>query len=716
MKKIFLFWFVFLTIIASADEGMWVLSLINKKYEDIKKQGLKLTPDDIYNINHASLKDAIVGLSNVDSPLGFFCSASLVSSKGLVFTNHHCGFDAIQQHSTLEHNYLVDGFWAKDFKDELPNEDLCASILVKIEDVTIDVLDGIDAKMPLNERLAKIEEKIRTIESEFAEDTENNYQIVDMFGGNQYLLFVYKTFYDVRLVGAPPSAIGKFGGDTDNWMWTRHTGDFSIFRIYTSPDGKPAKYSPLNVPYQPIKNLNVSIKGIKQGDFAMTIGFPGTTNRYMTSYAVQNEIDIVAPSVIKIRAKKLDIIEKGMKKSAKTKIQYASKYSECSNYYKYYIGEREQLIRNKVIDKKKAIEDKFNQWLMQNPTKKEEYDSVLLVIKNYYQEYKESIKAYQYLNEAIFGGCELVYFPFKILGLYELLQYQMPMDSIKPYIEEIKKQSDNFYKNFDAEIDKELFVNLFTMYAQDIQPTFHLNVMNLVEKKYKGNFSVYADKIYAKSIFSDQQRFNKFLEKPDIKILNNDPFFIIAQDAFYTYWFMNINEDSLHEAERLWIKAQMEMHPDSIFYPDANSTIRLSYGNVKDYIPRDAVHYDYYTTIDGIMEKEDVKNEEFNVPTRLKELYKNKDYGQYVNEHGTVPVCFITTNDITGGNSGSCVLDADGNLIGIAFDGNWEAMSGDINYEPNLQRTICVDARYVLFIIDKYSGATRLVNEIKLIK
>jgi len=716
MKKLLLSVFLFSFLWASADEGMWVLTLINKKYEDIKKQGLRLTAKDIYDINQASLKDAIVGLSNAESPLGFFCSGSIVSSKGLIFTNHHCGYESIQQHSTVEHNYLADGFWAKDYKDELPNDNLCASILVRIEDVTSDIISDLSNNMTLADRNAKIEENMKKYESRFADDPENNYQVIDMFEGNQYLLFVYKTFYDVRLVGAPPSSVGKFGGDTDNWMWTRHTGDFSIFRVYADSKGKPAKYSAQNVPYEPVRHLNVSIKGLKKGDYAMIMGFPGTTKRYMTSYAVQNEIDVVAPSVIKIRNRKLADIDNGMKKSPKTKIQYASKYSECSNYYKYYIGEREQLINNNVIDKKKNIEEKFNQWLAKNPGKKDEYKDVLSIIRNYYSEYKESLIAYQYLNEAIFEGSELVYFPFNAFGLFQELEQKSPKDSLQVTLNELKKQADKFFKDFDADIDKQLFVDLFSMYSKDVSPSYHLGTMHMIDQKYKGDYKKYADKIYAKSIFASQERFNKFLEKPDLKTLEKDPFFIIAQDALFTYWMMGIKDDSLHMAERLWIKAQMEMYPDSIFYPDANSTIRLTYGNVCDYEPKDAVRYDYYTTIEGIMEKEDNSNEEFIVPARLKELYKKKDYGMYANEQGTLPVCFLTNNDITGGNSGSCVIDADGNLIGLAFDGNWEAMSGDINYEPKLQRTICVDSRYVLFIIDKYAGATRLIDEIKPLK
>lgn len=716
MKKIMFFFFFFSYLWVNANEGMWILSLINKKYEDLKKQGFRLTADDIYNVNKASLKDAIVGLSNNDYPLGFFCSASLVSSQGLVFTNHHCGYESIQQHSTVEHNYLADGFWAATLKDELPNENLCASILVRIDDVTSQILDGINEKMSISERAKKIEVASKKIEKQFPSDDGYHYQVVDMFEGNQYLLFVYQTFYDVRLVGAPPSSIGKFGGDTDNWMWTRHTGDFSVFRIYTDASGKPAPFSQSNIPYVPKRHLNVSLKGFNKGDFSMTIGFPGQTNRYMTSFAVQNEIDIIAPSVIKIREEKLRIIDEGMKKSEKTKIQYASKYSECSNYYKYYQGELMQLQHNKVVDKKKANENKFETWIKQNPERNELYKNVLPTIANYYKNQKATITANQYLNEAMFQGSELLSFPFHAFSLYSALTTNTPFDSLKQDIEVLKQDGDKFYKDFDPEIDKKLFIEMLTLYTQNVNEQYQLDVMQTIKKKYKGDVAKFADKAYASSIFASQEKFNKFLEKPTEKVLGKDMFFKIAQDLLMHYWMLSLNEDSLKSAERLWIKAQMEIYPDSIFYPDANSTIRLSYGKVNDYDPKDAVHYDYYTTIDGIMEKKDNTNDEFVVPPRLEELYKQKDYGVYANSNHTLPVCFLTTNDITGGNSGSAVMDADGNLIGLAFDGNWEAMSGDINYESTFQRTICVDIRYVMFIIDKYANDQRLVSEINTIK
>jgi len=716
MKKIILLLLLLSYIWASANEGMWILSLLNKKYDDLKKQGFKLTVEDIYNVNHAAIKDAIVGLGNNDYPLGFFCSASIVSSQGLVFTNHHCGYESIQQHSTVEHNYLADGFWAMTFKEELPNENMCASILVRIDDVTTQVLTGVTERTPLSERKTILEKAIKKIEKQENTNDDYHYQVVDMFEGNQYLLFVYQTFYDVRLVGAPPSSIGKFGGDTDNWMWTRHTGDFSIFRIYTDVNGKSAHYAPSNIPYVPKQHLNVSLKGFNKGDYAMTIGFPGQTNRYMTSYAVQNEINLIAPSVIKIREAKLRIINEGMKKSAKTKIQYASKYSECSNYYKYYQGELLQLQHNKVIDKKKSIEDKFNAWIQQNPERNELYKDVLPVIEKYYTKNKSVINANQYLNEALFQGSELMYFPFQTFTLYYALSDNTPLDSLKQEWETLKQESNKFYKDFDPEIDKNLFIEMFTLYMQNIEPTFYLTTMNTINKKYKGNIEKYADEAYKSSLFASEEKFDRFLQKPTIKALKKDVFFNLSHELLLMYYMISLNDDSLNNAKRLWIKAQMEMHPDSIFYPDANSTIRLSYGNVKDYDAKDAVHYDFYTTIDGIMEKKDNSNDEFTVPSRLEELYKQKDYGEYANANHTVQVCFLTTNDITGGNSGSAVMDANGNLIGLAFDGNWEAMSGDINYEPKLQRTICVDIRYVMFIIDKYAHDQRLVNEIQPIK
>ncbi len=719
MKKIFILFFVLISFISYADEGMWILSLINKKYDDIKKQGFKLTPEDIYNINKASLKDAIVGLADASRPLSFFCSGSIVSSKGLVFTNHHCGYSYIQKHSTLEHNYLENGFWAKTYNEELPNEGLCVSVLLQIIDVTGEVLTSeIDTMSSLPEKQQMISYKIREIENRYA-DEPYLATVVDMFGGNQYLLFLYETYYDVRLVGTPPSSIGKFGGDTDNWMWPRHTGDFCIFRIYTASDGKPAYYSKDNVPFQPKRYLKVNKGGVKKDDYVMIIGFPGTTNRYYTSYEVQSVLDITAPYTVMIRREKLRILDEQMSKSQKIKLQYASKYSECSNYYKYYIGQKEQLLRNNVIEKKKAQEEKFLMWINQDTNRIKEYGWILPYIRNYYEkkEYKELKKFYVFLEEAVFQGSELIYFPLTIYPYLDQLSLT-PKDSLQLVLDPLKQVVDNFYKDFEVETDKRLFVGLMQMLNKEFSEEYHLPFMETVKKKYKGDIQKYADDLYKKSVYADKDKLWKVLSNPNEKSLEKlykDDFFFILQNAAMWYMIDFLHSDSLQEAKRLWIKAQMKMYPDSVFYPDANGTIRLTYGTVKDYYPRDAVRYDYFTTIDGIIEKEDSTSDEFIVPKKLKDLYASKDYKPY-SENETLPVCFLTTNDITGGNSGSAVMDAYGNLIGIAFDGNWEAMSGDINYEPQFQRTICVDIRYVLFVVDKFANAKHLINELDIVK
>lgn len=717
MKKIILSIALLFNIYSYADEGMWILSLLNKKYDDLKKQGFKLTAEDIYNINQASLKDAIVGLSQSNSPLGFFCSGSIVSNKGLVFTNHHCGYSYVQQHSTLEHNYLADGFWAKSLNDELPNKGLCASILLQIIDITNEILTpDLDTTADLLSRRQIIEANKEGVLSRY-EGEPYLASIAEMFEGNQYLLFLYETYYDVRLVGVPPSDIGKFGGDTDNWMWPRHTGDFCIFRIYTAPDGTPAEYSPQNIPLQPKRFLKININGVQKNDYAMIIGFPGSTNRYYTSYAVNKEMEITAPYTVKIRGEKLRILDEQMSQSKQIRLKYASKYSECSNYYKYYIGQMEQIKNNRVIQKKLEQEEKFNQWIKQDTNRIREYGWILPYMQRHYEEYKDYYKLYVFLEEAVFQGSELVYFPITIFPYLNYLG-MMPADSIKPIMDELKSTIDNFYKNFDAETDKRLFVQLMSLYNKEFpDEIFQFGFMNQVQKKYKGNLQRYADDLYKKTPFRSKESLLALIEKPTEKNLSkiyNDDFFAILQQAAMWYMFNPIQSDSLDEAERLWVKAQKQMYPDSIFYPDANSTIRLTYGNVMDYYPRDGVRYEYYTTIDGIMEKEDTTNEEFIVPKKLKELFHRKDFGPYA-KNNTVPVCFITTNDITGGNSGSGVMDAQGNLIGIAFDGNWEAMSGDIFYEKELQRTICVDVRYVLFIIDKFANAQNIIQELQLV-
>ncbi|MBI5541608.1 MAG: S46 family peptidase [Bacteroidia bacterium] len=720
-KKLFVFFialFIAFTSSVKADEGMWILSLINKNYDDMRRQGLKLTPEDIYNINKASLKDAICGLSNESYPMGFFCSAEVVSAQGLLFTNHHCGFDAIQNHSSVEHDYLTDGFWAMSKDQELSNEGVCASFLVRIEDVTDRVLKDITEDFSYEKRQAAIEKIIKEIEKEAKTGNGYNVEVVDMFAGNQYFLFVFETFKDVRLVGAPPSSIGKFGGDTDNWMWPRHTGDFSILRVYSGPDGKPAKYSKDNIPYQPKQFLPISLKGQEKGDYAMVIGFPGTTERYLTSYGVKEQMEVLNPAAIKIRTKKLELMKEDMDVSDKIRIQYASKYAQTANYWKYFIGQNKGLRRLDVIGKKQTLEKQFTDWVNASPERQKLYGNVLSTIEKSYSDTKEKSLAYQYVSEALFQGPELVLFPFQSMQLYQILSTEKPDEqAITTTAQEIKIAAKAFFKDYNQSTDKKIFIALLKMYYEDLPQTYHLEIFSTIQNKFKGDFNKFADEVYKKSIFADEERFNKFLDKPSKKIIENDYAFDIARQIVMRYYSLEgLESDDAKNAKRLFEKGIMEMQTNKSFYPDANSTIRLTYGTVGDYKPTDAVSYHYYTTLTGIMEKEDPKNDEFVVSPKLKDLYNKKDFGQYAATTGEMRVCFTTNNDITGGNSGSAVINGNGELIGIAFDGNWEAMSGDIAYENTLQKCINVDVRYVLFVIDKFAGAKNLIDEMKLVK
>lgn len=709
--------FIAFTSTVKADEGMWILSLIHKNYDDMKKQGFKLTADDIYNINKASLKDAICGLSNGRFPLGFFCSAEIVSGQGLLLTNHHCGYESIQSHSSVEHDYLSDGFWAFSQDQELSNDDMCASFLVRIDDVTDRVLKDVTEDLSFEKRQSLINKAIKEIEKEAKKGTAYNVEVKDMFAGNQFFLFVFETFKDVRLVGAPPSSIGKFGGDTDNWMWPRHTGDFSMFRVYCSPDGKSAKYSKENIPYQPKEFLPVSIKGVDKGDFAMVIGFPGQTERYMTSFGVKEKIDILNPAAIKIRTKKLDLMKQDMDASSKVRIQYASKYAQTANYWKYFIGESKGLRRLNVIGQKQELEKKFSEWLNNSEESKKLYGNVLSTIEKNYTENKEKSLAYQYVIEGLFQGGEIIVFPLQSMQLYRALSADKPDETtIKAFTDGLREAGKNYFKDYNPGTDKKIFAALLKIYYEDVPQAYQLEIFSLVQKKYKGDFDKYAEDVFKKSVFADEARFNAFLDKPTKKALDNDMAFAVSQQALQQYFALgNSGSDESENAIRLFEKGIMEMQTGKLFYPDANATIRLTYGIVGDYKPADAVQYHFYTTLSGIMEKEDSSNDEFVVPAKLKELYNKKDFGQYASPSSDLRVCFTTNNDITGGNSGSAVINGNGELIGIAFDGNWEAMSGNIAYENTLQKCINVDIRYVLFIIDKYAGAKNLINEMKLV-
>ncbi|MBP6872452.1 MAG: S46 family peptidase [Bacteroidales bacterium] len=697
-----------------ADEGMWIPMLVDRlNYEDMQKLGLKLTADEIYNINQSSLKDAIV-------IFGRGCTGEIISDQGLLITNHHCGYGQIQAQSSVEHDYLTDGFWAMSLEEELPNPELTVQFLVRIEDVSEAVNSQLTADMTEEARSAKIQAVSDELIKKATDGTIYNAGVRSFFGGNEFYLFVYETYKDVRLVGAPPSAIGKFGGDTDNWMWPRHTGDFSMFRVYAGPDGKPADYSKDNIPLKPKHYLPVSIGGYKEGDYAMIMGYPGSTDRYLSSWGVQMAINTSNPAIVKIRQEKLDIMDAEMVNSDAVRIQYASKYARISNYWKYFIGQTKGLKRLDVYDKKVAIENDFRDWVGQDAARKEKYGSALTLIEESYQTISKYALANMYYREAGLRGPEIISLAGSFKGLADELAKETPdQEKIGKMKASLKAQSDAYFKDYYEPIDRKTFASMMKMFNEDVACDQKPEFLSLMMKKYKGCFKEYADAVFDKSIFTTAAKVNAFIENPVLKTLQKDP----AYQAFIAFYekYMEIQKATgasytqLAKGNRLFIAGLREMNPDRKYAPDANSTMRLTYGTIQGYNPADAVYYEYFTTLDGVIEKEDPDNSDFIVPERLKTLYEKKDFGPYA-ENGTIRTCFLSNHDITGGNSGSPVINAYGELIGLAFDGNWEAMSGDIAFEPDYQRTISVDIRYVLFIIDKYAGAKNLIDEMTIVR
>ncbi|MHC1706482.1 MAG: S46 family peptidase [Bacteroidales bacterium] len=696
-----------------ADEGMWLPMFVDRlNYVDMQKMGLRLTAEEIYSINHSSLKDAII-------QFGRGCTGEIVSDQGLVFTNHHCGYGRIQAHSTIEHDYLTNGFWAMNLNEELPNDGLTATFLVRMEDVTQKVLAEIKPGMTEEERAKKVKEISGKIETE-AKGNVSYYNAVvrSFYQGNEFYLFLYEVYNDVRLVGAPPSSIGKFGGDTDNWMWPRHTGDFSIFRVYTGPDGKPAAYSPQNIPLKPKHYLPVSVKGVNKNDYAMVMGYPGRTDRYLTSYGVKLAIEVSNPTTVAIRDRRLSIMRNDMDASDAVRIKYASKYAGIANYWKYFIGQTKGLKRLKVYEKKKEQEAAFAAWVNAKADRKATYGTALSDIAAAYEEIGKVTKLRVYYIEALLNGSEVMGFARGFENLVKLMKSDQPDQAkIDETIKELKTKSAAFFKDYNAATDQRLLAAVFEMFAKNIPTADYPAEFANVNNKYKGDFTRFASDVFAKSIFTDSARVGSFLRNPKVKQIEKDPAYKCAVSFLSGFQQLmeklNATQSQLGRGNRLYIAGLREMNPDKKYYPDANSTMRLTYGKVLDYYPADAVHYDFVTTLEGVMEKEDPSVDEFVVPKKLKELYQAKDYGPY-GTNGELVTCFTTTNDITGGNSGSPVLNANGELIGLAFDGNWEAMSGDIAFETELQRTICVDVRYVLFIIDKFAGAKNLIAELKL--
>jgi hypothetical protein len=695
-----------------ADEGMWLLSLIGQvNMDEMTEMGLQLTADQIYSVNHASLKDAVGALDHGS------CTAELVSPDGLLLTNHHCGYGEIQSHSSLEHDYLKDGFWAMSKDEELPNEGKTITFLVRMEEVTDMILSELNEEMGMQERASKIRTISSTITSEATEGTDYEASVRSMFNGNRYFLFVTETYRDVRLVGAPPESIGKFGYDTDNWMWPRHTGDFSMFRVYTGPDGKPADYSPDNIPLKSKHYLPISMKGYKKGDFTMVMGYPGSTSRYMTSWEVQESLEIEHPIRIQVRGIKQELMMQDMQADEKVRIQYSSKYSRSSNYWKNSIGMMEALKKLKVTEKKQQEEAAFTEWVNQDSKRKEEYGKALSDIESAIEGRKDLEVASNYLVEAYYLGMETVMFGRNLRELERALDNPEPdQEQIGMITSALKESGEAFFKDYNPPTDKKVMTAMVNVLIEELGDEYLPSSMLEVKTKYKGDAAKYVEHYFKKSILTDQDRYNAFMDNPSLKALQKDPGYqaVLAGQKLYEVGAQMIQyEESYSRGTRLYLKGLIEMYPEKDFYSDANSTIRMNYGVVGDYYPRDAVLYTHFTTLKGVMEKEDPNNFEFIVPERLKEFYKSKDYGPY-GEDGKLHVCFTTNNDITGGNSGSPVMNANGELLGLAFDGNWEAMSGDVAFVPDLQKCISVDIRYVLFIIDKYAGAGYLVKEMTL--
>ncbi len=691
-----------------ADEGMWLLPLIEKKnMGKMTELGLKLSAEDIYSLNKASVKDAIV-------IFGGGCTGEIVSSQGLILTNHHCGYGSIQAHSTVEHDYLKDGFWAMSKSEELPNPNLAVTFLIRIEDVTNQVLENVKPGMNETERTAAINEARKKIEQKAAEGTSYRTTVSSFYGGNYFYLLVYERYNDVRLVGAPPSSIGKFGSDTDNWEWPRHTGDFSVFRVYSAPDGKPAAYSKDNVPLKPKHYLPVSVKERNEGDFAMILGYPGRTSRYFTSYEVNEQLQIVHPVRIKVRGIKQDVWMNDMQADKKVNIQYSAKYFGSSNYWKYSIGQKRGLERLNVVSKKQVIEDQYNKWIEGSSERREKYGEALPLIRSAIEGRAEYFKALSYATECL-QGCEILSMNQGVSALITALQSgdaQKTDDAVK----QIRNNAERFYKDYNAATDNKAMKAMLKLFREDVPAKFHPDFYTgVIDKKFKGDIDKFTDDLFARSVFASEEKLNAFLSKPSLKVIEKDPVYLTATSYYKaagevskkTYEY----ENDIMKGRRLWIAALLEMAPEKAEYPDANSTMRLTYGSVRDYDPRDGVTYKHYTTLEGVMEKYKPGDYEFDLPKKLLDLYAKKEYGRYSSSKGYMPVCFLTTNDITGGNSGSPVMNGNGELIGLAFDGNWESMSGDIAYEPELQRTIVVDIRYVLWVMDIYAGAKHLVDE-----
>lgn len=700
---------VFFPALLFAGEGMWIPILLQYNEKEMQEMGMKITADDIYSINQSSLKDAIV-------LFGGGCTGEIVSDQGLLLTNHHCGYGHIQRHSSVEHDYLTNGFWAMNRGEELPCPGLSVIFLREMRDVTETVLSGITPDTKEDERQAKVDENMQQLIAQVEKETEYKVSIKPFFLGNEYYLLLNEVYTDMRLVGCPPSNIGKFGGDTDNWVWPRHTGDFSVFRVYADKDGHPAVYHKDNIPYKPAKHLDISLKGVEEGDFAFVFGYPARTNEYLPAIAINQEANLINPIAVDLRGKVLDIYNKYQEQDPKVRIQYASKHASIGNGWKKWMGVIEGINHFRGVEKKRAFEKDFQEWVLASRSRYMYID----LLKNFERNYREIEPyelAYSYMTEAGMR-IELVNFAGRFARLSEVTK-DTPQDDIDRMLHQLKGTSATFFKDYYEPIDREVASMLLAEYLKaqpsNFRPTFLNDIKDVNE---------YVDKLFDKSMFTDEEKVNDLLNnfKPGkAKKLANDPALKVYQSLigfFYSEVYdrmSSITKDN-ERLRRIYMKGQMDMQPEKRLFPDANFTLRVSYGKVEGFRPKDGVNYKHFTTLEGIMQKENPDIYDYVVEPRLKELYNKKDYGRYADKDGTMHVAFTASVHTTGGNSGSPILNAEGQLIGLNFDRCWEGTMSDLIYDPDICRNISVDIRYVLFIIDKFAGASHLIDEMNIVE
>ncbi|EEF90621.1 S46 family peptidase [Bacteroides cellulosilyticus] len=696
------------TLTGQADEGMWMLGNLNKQTrKTMKELGLQMPADRLYNPKKPSLKDAVVSF-------GGFCSGVVVSEDGLVFTNHHCGFSSVQQHSSVEHDYLKDGFVARSRAEELPNPELYVRFLLRTEDVTKRVLGVVKPSMNEMERSSAVDSMMMVIGGEVSLKDSTLLGVVDAYyGGNEFWLSVYRDFNDVRLVFAPPSSVGKFGWDTDNWVWPRHTGDFCVFRIYADCKNQPADYSPDNVPYHPEYVAPISLDGYKEGSFCMTIGYPGSTERYLSSFGIEEMMNNSNQAQIDIRGVKQAIWKREMDSKDSIRIKYASKYDESSNYWKNSIGVNRAIRKLGILEKKRKMEQEIRRWIQQNPDEREKLLQLFTDLELNYKNRREVNRAQAYFIESFLYGPELVQLALKILNFDFEGEQKTVIAALKDIVEQ--------YSNLDLDIDKEVFTALLKEYRSKVDTTFLPEIYHTIAQKYNGDEKAFVDSLYASSELTTPRGLKRFLERDTTYQIFDDPAISLGIDMLTMLFDMNMQMQAptteIIRGERLLNGAIRRMYTSRNFYPDANSTMRLSFGTVCGYTPFDGAEYDYYTTTKGVLEKvkAHVGDVDFAVQPEILSLLSSGNFGRYADEKGEMKVCFISNNDITGGNSGSAMFNSKGELLGLAFDGNWEAMGSDILYEPKMQRTIGVDVRYILFMIEKYGKAGNLIQELNIL-